>query len=130
MHKRVVFGSRRCMDSRVVSMATLPLGSGLSLFRVRQQRVARRAFSISSCVPHPHSYANPMSRVLLWQAAASIQAAVRGRLERKAFLRARNASAVLQAWTRGRLQRMRYLALIRQVKKKKTVFVCFFQCWK
>ncbi|CAN0324266.1 unnamed protein product, partial [Hapterophycus canaliculatus] len=51
----------------------------------------------------------------LSQAATSIQAIVRGRSERRAFLASRRAANVVQMWVRGCLQRRWYLALIGQV---------------
>ncbi|CAN0179636.1 unnamed protein product, partial [Scytosiphon promiscuus] len=49
------------------------------------------------------------------EAATSIQAMVRGRSERQAFLESRHAANVVQMWVRGRLQRRWYLALIGQI---------------
>ncbi|CAN0268576.1 unnamed protein product, partial [Scytosiphon promiscuus] len=47
-------------------------------------------------------------------AAALVQAMVRGRWQRQVFLESRRAAKVVQMWFRGRLRRKWYLAVVRQ----------------
>lgn len=57
-----------------------------------------------------------LSKFASLQAVAKIQAAVRGRSERRAFVQSKKAAGIVQVWVRGRLQRRWYLALKGQVR--------------